>query len=109
MIIPVQIRFLGIFAAVGILLKALSEPILLPYYLVAFANYFLWAGIPALRGTVQTIATGQRKKRFNAAKAPADEAFHTCVACQKTDISDRHLDFRIGRDGQEYCNDHLPE
>lgn len=109
MILPIQIRFLGIFAAVGIILNAVSQPIFLPYYLVAFANYILWAGIPALRGTAKVIASGQRKKRFNAAKTPADEAFHTCAVCRKTDLSDRHLDFRIGHDGQEYCSSHLPE
>jgi hypothetical protein len=55
------------------------------------------------------IESGQRRKRFNAAKMPATEAFHTCKVCGKTDVSDPHAEFRIGKDGEEYCAEHLPE
>ncbi|MES2923063.1 MAG: hypothetical protein V4819_16020 [Verrucomicrobiota bacterium] len=108
-IIPIQVRFLGMLMAGGFLLTALSLPILLPFFIVAFANYFLWAGIPALRGTVRVIESGKRKKRFNAAKTPESEAFHTCVVCRKTDVTDPHMEFRIGSDGEEYCTGHLPQ
>jgi hypothetical protein len=108
-ILPVQVRFLGILMAAGILLNVAGQPVLLPFYLVAFANYFIWAGIPALRGTALTIELGQRKKRFNASKTPVSEAFHTCSICEKTDVSHPHDEFRIGHDGEEYCGDHLPQ
>lgn len=108
-VLPVQVRFLGILMAAGILLNIIGQPILWPFFLVAFANYFIWAGIPALRGTARVIEASQRKKRFNAAKTPASEAFHTCIRCEKTDVSHPHDEFRIGHDGQEYCGDHLPE
>ncbi len=108
-IIPVQVRFLGMLMAGGILLAIISAPILLPFFTVALANYFLWAGIPALRGTVRVIESGKRKKRFNSGKLPAYEAFHTCVVCRKTDVTDSHIEFRIGQDGEEYCAGHLPE
>lgn len=109
MIIPVQVRFLGMLTAAGILLNAIAQPVLLPFFLAAFANYFIWAGIPALRGTARVIESGQRKKRFNAAKGSVADAFHTCAACEKTDISDPQAEFRIGGDGEEYCAGHLPE
>lgn len=109
MIIPVQVRFLGILAAAGILLNAIGQPILLPFFLAAFANYFIWAGIPALRGSVRVIGAGQRKKHFHSAKTADAAAFHTCAACEKTDISDPHEEFRIGGDGREFCAGHLPE
>jgi hypothetical protein len=108
-IIPVQVRFLGMLMAGGILVGIISAPLLLPFFTVAFANYILWAGIPALRGTVRVIESGKRKKRFNSAKTSASEAFHTCVVCRKTDVSDPHMEFRIGQDGEEYCTGHLPE
>lgn len=104
-IIPVQVRFLGMFAAALIVLGAVSEPVLFPFYLLAYTNYFVWAGIPALRGTARLIESGKRKKAFNSGK----EAFHTCVVCKKTEISDPQLEFRIGADGEEYCTGHLPE
>jgi hypothetical protein len=109
MVVPVQVRFLGMFAAALIVLSVISEPILLPFYLMAYTNYIVWAGIPALRGTARLIDAGKRKKAFNAGKTAASEAFHTCVVCKKTDVSDPHLEFRIGENGEEYCGDHLPD
>lgn len=106
-VLPVQVRFLGMLMGAGFLLSAISMPILLPFFLVALANYIIWAGIPALRGTVRIIESGKRKKAFRGAQAA--EAFHTCVVCQKTDVSDPHAEFRIGGDGEEYCSGHLPK
>lgn len=108
-ILPVQIRFLGMLAGGIILYKALAHPILLPLYLLGYANYLIWAAVPALRGTARVIEAGKRKKQFNTGKLPESEAFHTCVVCDKTDVSDPYLEFRIGEDGKEYCVDHLPE
>ena len=108
-ILPVQVRFLGVLMAAGILFNIMGQPILWPFYLMAFANYFIWAGIPALRGTARMIEAGQRKSRFNAAKTPTTEAFHTCSICEKTDVSHPQDEFRIGQDGEEYCGDHLPQ
>lgn len=109
LIIPVQMRFIGILTALGILLTVIGEPVLLPFFLLALANYFIWAGIPALRGTALVRDAAKRKKSFNAAKLSASEAFHTCIICKKTDVSDPHMEFRIGTDGEEYCVEHLPE
>ena len=107
-VLPVQVRFLGMVVAAGILLTVISAPILLPFYLVALTNYFVWAGIPALRGTAAVIESGKRKKRFSATSKPANEAFHTCTVCKRTDVTDPQLEFRTGGDGDEYCAEHLP-
>ncbi len=109
MVIPVQVRFLGMFAGAMVLLAAISQPALFPVYLVGYANYIVWAGIPALRGTARIIEAAKRKKHFNAGKMPASAAFHTCAVCKKTDVSDPHLEFRISHDGAEYCADHQPD
>lgn len=109
MILPVQMRFVGILTALGILFLLVKAPLLLPFVLLALANYFIWAGIPTLRGTVRVIEAGKRKKVFNSGKIPDSEAFHTCVVCKKTEVSDPHAEFRIGSDGEEYCSSHLPD
>lgn len=108
-IIPVQIRFLGMFAAFLVILNAIAQPIYIPFYLIAYANYFIWAGIPALRGTVRQIEAGQRRKQFSSVKMDESEAFHECVVCQRTDVTNPELEFRIGADGKEYCTEHLPK
>jgi hypothetical protein len=109
LILPVQIRFLGILQAVVILLMLIGAPILLPYAILGFANFILLAAVPALRGTARVIESGQRKKHFKASKLREEESFHTCAACDRTDVSDPGMEFRVGGDGREYCIDHLRE
>ncbi len=110
MIIPVQIRFIGMMVGFGIVMNMVQLPGLLPFYFLTFANYLVWAGIPALRGTALVVDVSSRKKHSRASSALADgEAFHTCMVCRKTDVSDPQMEFRIGEDGEEYCEEHLPE
>ena len=108
-ILPVQVRFLGWLQAVFLLLGVLGNWMLLPFFLLAYANYVIWSGIPALRGRVRMVESAQRKKRFNAANEPEGDAFHNCVKCDRTDVTDPGLEFRVGSDGSEYCTEHLPE
>lgn len=108
-ILPVQVRYVAWIQAAVLGLSALSDLRLVPFFLLGYANYLLFAGIPALRGTARVVEAAQRKRRFNAAKEPAGEAFHTCAACERTDVTHRELEFRVGRDGREYCEEHLPE
>lgn len=108
-VIPVQVRFLAIFGAVVLLLPVLWEPLRIPYFVLGLANYVLFAGLPALRGKARERVSLARRKEFKAAKAPSDAAFHTCVVCNRSDVSNPELDFRIDVNGQEYCEDHLPE
>lgn len=109
LLIPIQVRFLAFVQVALLALMVFKAPVLLPYFLVVFLNYFLWAGIPALRGQALVLEAGKRRRTFNSGKMSASEAFHTCAVCQKTDVSDPQAEFRIGADGQEYCSDHLPE
>ena len=108
LILPIQIRYLGMVAAGAILVQAFRMPILIPFLLAGYANYLFWAAIPALRGTGRLIESANRRRRFNSKKLPASEAFHHCAVCDRTDDTDPQLEFRIGADGKEYCVDHLP-
>lgn len=109
LILPVQMRFIGMLTALGLLLAAYKFFILIPFLVLTLLNYFIWAAFPTLRGTAMVLDSTKRRKRFNRAKQPAEEAFHRCKTCGKTDVSDPSLEFRIGADGEEYCADHLPE
>lgn len=108
-VLPVQVRFLAWIQAAGLVLAAWGDWRLVPFFLLGYANYLVFAGWPALRGTARIMEAAQRKRRFNAAKTPATAAFHACVTCGRTDVTDAHLEFRVGRDGREYCLDHLRE
>lgn len=109
LIIPIQIRYLGMVQAVLLLLMVISAPYLVPFFVLAFLNYILFAGIPALRGRALVLESVQRKKQFNSSKIPQNEAFHHCASCDRTDVTDPGLEFRVGKDGREYCIDHLRE
>ena len=107
--LPVQVRFLAMIQGGVMLLGVLGNWLLLPFFLLGCANYLIFAGIPALRGTAQIIESKQRRKRFNAAKEAEDEAFHSCASCDRTDVTDPQLEFRVDKDGREYCVEHLRE
>jgi hypothetical protein len=108
-IVPVQVRFLAMIQAGLMVLSVFSDWRLLPFYLLGCANYLVFAGLPALRGTARVMESAQRRRLFHAAREPEHRAFHTCASCDRTDLTDPHLEFRVGSDGREYCIDHLPD
>lgn len=108
-IIPVQARWLAILAAIYYALDVFRMPLLIGYFLLGFMNYLLWAGIPALRGQAQVVAAVQRRRKFQKDSYLDEDAFHRCAACDRTDLSDPELEFRMAADGKEYCTDHLKD
>lgn len=108
-VLPVQVRWLALLAAAGLAVSVFNAPVILPFLLLALANYFLWAGIPALRGGARVVGAAGRKRKFEKAKANGGEAFHRCAECGRTEVSDPELEFRMAGDGKEYCLDHLED
>ena len=109
LIIPVQVRWLAILLGVLLVLRVVSNPIYIGFLILGFANYLLWAGIPALRGQAQAVKSVTRKRKFDKHKLDDEESFHRCKVCGRTEISDPELEFRMAADGEEYCEDHLPQ
>ena len=107
-ILPVQVRFLAILGAAGLIWPGFSKPVWLLYLLLIFANYLLWAGIPAMRGMTRVAASGRRRERFNSARPSAANAFHRCAICGRSEVSDPHEEFRVGRDAVSYTHLTLP-
>ncbi len=108
-VLPVQVRWLAILAAIPFLLLAFSLPLSIPYLGLGFANYIFWAGIPALRRQVGAIKSGSGSRKYKREKMDARDAFHRCKTCGRTEVSNSELEFRMAADGEEYCEDHLPE
>ena len=106
-VIPVQVRWLAIIAAIPLALTVLPQPLYFPYVVISFSNYLLWAGIPALRGGGLRVSPRVKMPKSARAKGAAAVAFHSCKVCGRTEISDPQLEFRICADGEEYCEDHL--
>lgn len=74
----------------------------------AFSNYLLFFGRDILRDAKTRAETADRRREFEAAQLPADEAIHHCAVCGRTEATHPQLDFRVSADGQEYCTEHLP-
>jgi hypothetical protein len=108
-ILPVQIRWFAILFAVFLVIGLFEKPSHIGFIALCFGNYLLWAGIPALRGQVRIIEAAGRRKRFEKNLFSDEEAFHRCAACDRTEISDPELEFRMSIDGKEYCTEHLKD
>lgn len=70
---------------------------------------------PGLEGTAggfsisERLRRGRRKARFaQSAASAAHLTLHRCAKCDRTEVSDPDLDFRVAADGEEYCASHLP-
>lgn len=109
-ILPVKVKWLALLSAGFLLLQLMSPFAALRATVVAIvANYALFFGqhwIHTLRHGAEVKA---RRAKFEAAKLPAEETLHRCKVCDRTEVSDPRLDFRVAADGEEYCVDHLPK
>ncbi len=108
-ILPVKVKWLAWFFAAQVIFGFL---ILNWDYrfsvLVSLGNFLLFFGPSFFREAQHRTTVATRRRRFESAASPADEALHHCVVCKRTELSDPQLDFRVSRDGNEYCIEHLP-
>jgi len=77
--------------------------------IAAFANYFIFFGRETFQAAVLRREVDTRRKRFEAAQPGEDESLHRCEACGRTEHVAPELEFRVARDGNEYCVEHLPK
>ncbi|MEI6871559.1 MAG: hypothetical protein WCL08_04695 [Verrucomicrobiota bacterium] len=74
--------------------------------LAALANFAIFFIPHFIRARRQLRDQSQRRAAFlNPEDAP--ETLHSCHICGRTEISAPHLEFRVARDGNEYCLDHI--
>ena len=75
----------------------------------AFLNYIIFFGQDIVQDARQRGKNATRRKRFERDVASSsDAALHSCAVCKRTEITNPHLDFRVAKDGNEYCTEHLP-
>jgi hypothetical protein len=103
-ILPVKIKWLAALTGAGLLLNFIASPAARLPIIFSLLNFFIAFGPQfvrwlRLRGTVV-----ERRARFDAARAPEGTWLHKCHSCGKTELDDPKLDFRVGADGEDYCN-----
>ena len=109
-ILPVKIKWLAwVFAAFLLLGFVLNSNSYRAALIAAFANYFIFFGPEIVRQATHRHEVSTRRRGFEAHSRNADEALHRCAVCGATELTDPNLDFRVARDGEEYCIAHLPK
>ncbi len=75
----------------------------------ALANYLIFFGPEIIHDARHRGEVSARRKRYAQSSRSEAEPLHKCAVCGATELSDPNLDFRVARDGEEYCMAHLPK
>ena len=109
-ILPVKIKwlawFFGAFLLVGFFMNSNSYRMSL---IAALSNYLIFFGLEIVYQVRHRHEVSSRRRRFEVQSRSETEPLHKCAVCGATELSDPNLDFRVARDGQEYCVAHLPK
>jgi hypothetical protein len=110
-VLPVRIKWLAWFYGATLLLGLVTGSNSYRMALIAaFTNYLIFFGPEIYREARMRKSVGERRRRFERdTGAHEEQALHTCAVCQRTEITDPQLDFRVSKDGNEYCIEHLPK
>ena len=108
-ILPLRIKWMACAMAALLLLQFAAGSAALKMAMAAsLANYLLFFGPEIVSRLRQRRTVGQRRQRFEQAAQPEEEPLHRCVVCHRSDLTNPELEFRVARDGNDYCMEHLP-
>jgi membrane associated rhomboid family serine protease len=108
-VLPMKVKWLAWVLAALLLLGFMTSPNSYRMALVvAFANYLIFFGPELVRAARNRQQTASRRRRFEENARPEEEALHHCATCGATELTNANLEFRVSRDGEEYCLAHLP-
>lgn len=108
--IPCPIWVIAVITGVlMLLLPLIGNPLYGGFVLICISNYLVVA-IPRLLGSAkQRSQTQMRRQRFENQFSESRKPFHICHVCGANDVDNPEKDFRVGKDGRDYCTDHLPK
>lgn len=75
--------------------------------IAAMANFLLFFG-PIFWGAWRRNQTQRARRSSFEAASEVEESLHSCALCGRTEITSPETEFRVARDGNEYCRAHLP-
>ena len=109
-ILPVKIKWLAWIYTAFLMLGFFRGPNSYRAALIAaFANYFIFFGPEIIHQARHRHDVSTRRRRFEDQSRSPTETLHHCAVCGATELTDPNLDFRVARDGEEYCMPHLPK
>lgn len=108
-ILPMRIKWLAWIAAafllVGFFMGSNAYRISL---VAAFANYLIFFGPEHVYEARHRHEVSARRRRFEDHSRAETDSLHRCTVCGRTELTDPDLEFRVARNGEEYCLEHLP-
>ncbi|HEY0368460.1 MAG TPA: rhomboid family intramembrane serine protease [Chthoniobacterales bacterium] len=108
-ILPMKIKWLAWVMAALIIFAFVTGPMALRMATIAaLSNYIIFFGPEIVHRLRHRQEVTVRRKRFEMQTRSETEPLHRCAVCGATEASDASLEFRVARDGEEYCMTHLP-
>jgi len=108
-IIPLKVWLLASFTGLMYFLYALQSPTSFIFLGISFFPYLVWV-VPILFRWKKTRAqVANRRHQFETARNSSPPTLHRCVICDRTEVSNPELEFRVAESGDEYCLEHLPK
>ncbi len=108
-VLPLKIKWAACFSlallVLSLLLGSLSAKAAI---LFSFLNYFVFFG-PTIYAKIRDRTAADIRKRKYESKASPEDSLHRCAVCKRTEKDNAELEFRVSRNGEEYCLDHLPK
>jgi hypothetical protein len=109
-VLPVKVKWMAWISAAFVLLAFLSGSWgYRAAVIAALGNFFIFFGRDIVHEARHRQEVSSRRRRFEQATASNEEALHQCTVCKRTEVTAPDLDFRVARDGEEYCTEHLPK
>jgi hypothetical protein len=109
-ILPLKVKWIAwIYAAILLWQFIFATMQFRSALVAAFANYLIFFGRDLFFEARRRQDVSERRRRFEASSRSEAEPLHKCAVCGATELSDPNLDFRVARNGEEYCVPHLPE
>ena len=108
-ILPMRIKWLAwIYGALLILGFFMGTNSYRAALVAVFGNYLIFFGPEIVQQARQRRGVSERRRRFEVESKRETESLHKCAVCSRTELTDPDLEFRVARDGEEYCMEHLP-
>ena len=102
-IIPVKIKWIAWLDVALTVLLVMGAPSAFWPVLFAHLNFVITFGPGFIKDRQHMAKVGQKRAAFESASNSGAAFFHQCTVCQKTEIDDPKLDFRVNAEGDEIC------
>ena len=109
LILPLKVKWMAWIYAGFLLLAFVTQSNSFRLALIAaLSNYLIFFGPGVIQQLRQRKEVAVRRQRFEVQSRSEAEPLHKCATCGATELTDPSLEFRVARDGEEYCLAHLP-